>query len=70
LWRGYFENDDYRDAAALALFLVNSGPEIIFNGLFESHFFARKREKSRILPRKRFKTAAVYQARIKHGAAP
>jgi hypothetical protein len=49
--------------------MVNSGLEIIFNDFFDSHFFGRKRKKSRFFRQEKMKAAAVYQTRIKHSAA-
>jgi hypothetical protein len=50
--------------------IINPSLDIIFNGLFEAHISGGKREKSRIFRRVEIENAAVYQARIKHRAAP
>jgi hypothetical protein len=50
--------------------MVNSGLEIIFNGIFEAHISRRKRAESRFLPRKSTTAVSIYLPPINQGAVP
>jgi hypothetical protein len=47
----YFESSGFDGATGFAPLIVNSGLEIIFNGLFEVHIFGGINIKSRIVRR-------------------
>jgi hypothetical protein len=67
---GYAGSRGFGDPPVFVRFMVNRSLEVIFNGLFEWHFFGSKRKKSRFFRRGKLKTAGVYPALINQGAAP